>query len=281
MIRVDDLRFTYARGTRPAVRHATFDVVEGEIFGFLGPSGAGKSTIQKILTGLLHPYEGSARVLGRDVHAWGSDLFEFVGVGFEAPNHYGKMTGLENLAYFRSLYSGATRDPIDLLRQVGLADAARVPVARYSKGMQMRLSFARALIHHPKLLFLDEPTSGLDPGNARLVTDLILEHRDAGATVVLTTHAMTIADELCDRVAFITDGEIALLDTPVALRERFGKRAVRVETHDGEVHEYPLEGLADAPAFTTALRDGRVRSLHTMEATLERIFLEVTGKALS
>ncbi|MFZ1176232.1 MAG: ABC transporter ATP-binding protein, partial [Mycobacterium sp.] len=160
VIEVCGLTFTYPGASGPALRGMDFTVARGEIFGFLGPSGAGKSTTQKLLIGLLHGHGGQAVVLGRNPVDWGSDYYERIGVSFELPNHYQKLTGLENLRFFASLYSGATVDPMQLLAAVGLADDAHTRVGKYSKGMQMRLTFARSLINSPELLFLDEPTSG-------------------------------------------------------------------------------------------------------------------------
>jgi fluoroquinolone transport system ATP-binding protein len=189
-------------------------VGRGEIFGFLGPSGAGKSTTQKLLIGLLHNHGGEAAVWGRDPLDWGPDYYERIGVSFELPNHYQKLTGLENLRFFASLYGGATLDPMELLDAVGLADDAHTRVGKYSKGMQMRLTFARSLINDPDLLFLDEPTSGLDPVNARKVKNMILDLKARGRTVFFTTHDMATADGLCDRVAFVVDGTIVASDRP-------------------------------------------------------------------
>ena len=166
---------------------------------------------------------------GKDPLAWGSDYYERIGVSFELPNHYQKLTGLENLRFFASLYSGETADPMALLDAVGLADDANTRVGKYSKGMQMRLTFARSLINNPELLFLDEPTSGLDPVNARKVKDIILGLKARGRTIFLTTHDMATADELCDRVAFVVDGRIEALDTPAELKIARGQRLVRVE----------------------------------------------------
>ncbi|MBX9919685.1 MAG: ABC transporter ATP-binding protein, partial [Mycolicibacterium frederiksbergense] len=174
IIRVHDLTFSYPEAAEPAIRGMDFAVGQGEIFGFLGPSGAGKSTTQKLLIGLLRGHGGSATVFGRDPLDWGPDYYQRVGVSFELPNHYQKLTGLENLRFFASLYDGPTADPMELLDSVDLADAAKVRVGKYSKGMQMRLTFARSLINNPELLFLDEPTSGLDPVSARKVKDIIL-----------------------------------------------------------------------------------------------------------
>ena len=172
VIRVRGLTFTYPKSTQPAVRGMDFSVGRGEIFGFLGPSGAGKSTTQKLLIGLLRGHGGEAVVWGKDPLAWGPDYYQRIGVSFELPNHYQKLTGLENLRFFASLYDGETQDPIALLDAVGLADDANTRVGKYSKGMQMRLTFVRALLNDPELLFLDEPTSGLDPVNARKVKNI-------------------------------------------------------------------------------------------------------------
>ena len=163
MINVDNLTFTYPGTSAPAVKGIGFEIAEREIFGFLGPSGAGKSTTQKILIGLLKDYQGKITVMGRELSTWGPDYYEHIGVSFELPNHYLKLTALENLKYFQSLYSGETYDPMQLLEWVGLADDAEKKVDEYSKGMKIRLNVARGLVHKPKVLFLDEPTSGLDP----------------------------------------------------------------------------------------------------------------------
>lgn len=206
MISVSNVSFAYAGGDRRAVEGISFEVERGEIFGFLGPSGAGKSTTQKILIGLLKGYEGEIAVMDRDLASWGPDYYERIGVSFELPNHYQKLTARENLDFFRSLYAGGTEEPRELLAMVGLQDDADTRVSRFSKGMQMRLTFARALLNRPELVFLDEPTAGLDPVNARRMKDIILDLRNKGRTIFLTTHDMTVADQLCDRVAFIWTG---------------------------------------------------------------------------
>ena len=284
MIQVSHLAFRYAGSPVQAVRGISFEVGRGEVFGFLGPNGAGKSTTQKILTRLLTGYEGQARVLGQEVAAWGQDLYEHIGVGFELPNHYQKLTGLENLAFFRSLYRGPTEDPRNLLARVGLAEAGDTRVGQYSKGMQMRLNFARALLNRPEIIFLDEPTSGLDPVSARHIKDLIRALGDEGRTVFLTTHNMTVADEVCDHVAFIVDGEIRAIDTPRALRLQHGQRRVRVEYHVNrhtEQRDFALDGLGTNAEFLTLLRERPIETMHTQEATLEDIFIEVTGRSLT
>ncbi len=283
MIEVNGLVFTYPGSNEPAVNDLEFSVDDGEIFGFLGPNGAGKSTTQKVLTGLLRNYQGKVNILGREVREWGSDLYEQVGVGFELPVHYGRLTARENLNYFASLYREKTEDVDELLEQVDLLEHADNRVERFSKGMRVRLSFARSILCRPRLLFLDEPTTGLDPLSARRIKDLILKHRDRGATVFLTTHDMATADEICDRVAFLLDGQIALIDAPRELKVRFGEKRVRVEYGvDGtlEVHDFPLAGLAENEEFQNVLRKPSLQTIHTQETSLENIFIRVTGREL-
>jgi fluoroquinolone transport system ATP-binding protein len=283
MIRVDDLSFTYTGTSAPAIKNINFAVQPGEIFGFLGPSGAGKSTTQKILFRLLQGFQGSVQVFDRDLREWGYEYFEQVGVSFELPNHYSKLTARENLRYFGALYQGAVVKPDALLEMVGLQDDGDMLVSQYSKGMKNRLSVARSLVNNPKLLFMDEPTAGLDPLNARKIKDLIKAQKNAGKTVFLTTHDMSIADELCDRVAFIVDGQVSLIDAPRELKLRYGKADVRVEfglNGKNEQRDFPLAGLADNADFLKLLREGNIRTLHTQEATLENIFIQMTGRSL-
>jgi fluoroquinolone transport system ATP-binding protein len=285
VIRVRGLTFSYPKTPQPALRGMDFTVGRGEIFGFLGPSGAGKSTTQKLLIGLLRGHGGEASVWGKDLLAWGPGYYERIGVSFELPNHYQKLTGCENLRFFASLYDGTTLEPMELLDAVGLADDANTRVGKYSKGMQMRLTFARSLINDPELLFLDEPTSGLDPVNARKVKNMILDLRARGRTVFLTTHDMATANELCDRVAFVVDGRIVALDTPTELKIARSQRLVRVEYRgqDGalDTTDFPMDGLADDPTFHAVLRDHHVETIHSKEASLDDVFVETTGRRLS
>ncbi len=284
MIEVDALTFTYPGSETSTIQGMSFAIDDGELFGFLGPSGAGKSTTQKILIGLLPGYGGQARVLGKEVRDWGPELYEHVGVSFELPNHYTRLTARENLEHFASLYQRKAVAPLDVLEWVGLAKDADKRVSDFSKGMKVRLNVARSLLHGPKLLLLDEPTSGLDPVNAANVKDLVLRLRGEGTTVVLTTHDMGVAGQLCDRVAFITDGKIRAIDSPAHLEREHGRRSVRVEyLHDEQLRaeEFELDGLGHNEAFAKLLREHPVESMHSQETTLEQVFIEVTGQELS
>lgn len=283
VIDVQDVYFKYPSSKDDTIRGISFDVRQGEIFGFLGPSGAGKSTMQKILTGTLRNYRGSVGIFGTEMKHRTSSYYENIGVDFEFPNFYGKLTAMENLNYFRSLYSERTMEPLELLEKVGLGSDAGKKVASYSKGMKMRLGFVRSLLHNPKLLFLDEPTSGLDPGNARLLKNLILEEKAKGKTIILTTHNMHDAQELCDRVGFIVDGTLKTVDSPHALRK--GGADTKVEysfLHNGkEIQNIcNLSALADSRDFQSALKERALTSIHSKERTLEDIFIELTGRGL-
>lgn len=283
MIEVRKLIFYYKGSKEAVLKGLDFQIAPGEILGFLGPSGAGKSTTQNILIGLLRNYQGLVKVMGRNLSDWGRDYYERIGVSFELPNHYQKLTALENLEYFRSLYGGETEEPLYLLEKLGLEKDGRTRVANFSKGMQMRLNFARALLNKPQLIFLDEPTSGLDPVNAKKIKELILEEKRKGHTVFLTTHNMSVAEELCDRVAFLVDGSIVLIDEPKKLKISYGERIVAVSySRDGktELKEFSLEGLGENNQFLKILQTETIQTIHTKESTLEDIFIRVTGRSL-
>lgn len=286
MITAKNLKFTYPNANNKTLKGLNFEIEKSEIFGFLGPSGAGKSTTQNILIGLLKGYAGSIKVMNREVNDWGQDYYENIGVSFELPNHYLKLTALENLAYFQSLYSVDTYDPMTVLEWIGLADDANKKVSEFSKGMKIRLNVGRSLIHKPKVLFLDEPTSGLDPVNSRKIKDLMLELRSRGTTIFVTTHNMSVADELCDRVAFITNGALSAIDAPMTLKKQYGQRNVNVEYINGAEkivnQQFPLDGLGENSDFIQLLNSAqRIETIHSQETTLEKIFIEVTGQELT
>ncbi len=282
MITVKNLIYKYPRNETPTVRDISFSIEKGEIFGFLGPSGAGKSTTQKILIKLLTNYSGEVMILGRDHKKSNGSYFNQIGVCFELPNHYLKLTALENLRYFAGFYKNTPGNLHALLSKVGLEKDADKKVEKFSKGMKMRLNFIRSIMHNPDILFLDEPTSGMDPANARKIKDIILEQKQRGKTIFITTHNMHDADELCDRVAFMVGGRLEIIDSPRNIKQLGGKRIVRVEYENGEIknEEFLMEGLAENKTFLEVLRKTHVRSIHSKEATLEDIFIQITGKNL-
>ncbi|HKI89220.1 MAG TPA: ABC transporter ATP-binding protein [Draconibacterium sp.] len=282
MIEVKNLVYRYPKNEEPTVKDISFSIARGEIFGFLGPSGAGKSTTQKILIKLLNDYSGEIRIAGKDLKSSGGSFFNEIGVCFELPNHYLKLTALENLQYFSGFYRQKTGNLFDLLDKVGLAEDANVKVEKFSKGMKMRLNFIRSIMHNPNILFLDEPTSGMDPVNARKIKNIILKQKQQGKTVFITTHNMHDADELCDRVAFIVEGRLEIIDSPKNIKQMGGKRVVNVEYENGGVcsEEFEIDGLAENANFLNVLRKNHIRSIHSREASLEDIFIQVTGKNL-
>lgn len=283
MIYVKNLFLKYPGASQDTINDITFSIKSGEIFGFLGPSGAGKSTLQKILTGILLNYRGEVKVLGNEIRNRRNTFYENIGVDFEFPNFYDKFSALENLNYFASLYNRKVFNPLPLLERVGLAEDANKKVSEFSKGMKMRLSFVRSILHNPEILFLDEPTSGLDPFNSRTIKDIIIENRNKGKTIILTTHNMHDAEELCDRVAFIVDGNLRAIDTPRALRSRKSGISVDYSYLENGI-EYrassQLTDLSQDKVFTNKLNIGAILSIHSKEPTLEDIFIELTGRCL-
>ena len=283
MLAVESLQFTYPTAESPAVRDVSFEVREGEIFGFLGPSGAGKSTVQKILVALLPLQDGDVKYGGCSLRSLGREFFAQVGVSFEHPNLFPRLTGLENLTAFEGLYGGLKIDPLAMLERLGMGDAANKRAGDYSKGMKQRLVFARALLHQPRYLFLDEPTSGLDPATARVVMSIVAEERARGCHVLLTTHDMLVADTLCDRIAFLQAGQIAALDTPRELKLKYGQRSIKVEHRDGGVLRTAnlfVDDSADREALQALVAAGQVETLHSQEATLDQVFVKITGQEL-
>ncbi len=283
MIKVKGLKHSYNKDGKYAVKDVNFEVTEGEVFGFLGPSGAGKSTTQGILTGLLQLQEGQVEVAGYDVKHIKNDMFNQIGMSFEQSNVYSKMTAYENLDFYRKLFDVETRDPQELLNLVGLGDKGKIRAGEFSKGMKHRLTFARSMINNPTLWFLDEPTTGLDPSIAADIKDIIRAENKKGVTVFLTTHNMYIADELCDRVAFIVDGDIKLIDSPKNLKLQYGEHLVEVEyIKEGQVMKDSFSTLdpLDKKKLQDIIGTYEIQTMHTKEATLEEIFIKVTGRGL-
>lgn len=184
MYKINNLVFRYPKNKEDTIKDISLEINQGEIFGLLGPSGVGKSTTQKILIKLLRGYKGEVLYKGKDLKSYTSNYFEEVGVGFEMPVHFSKLTAEENLNFFKKLYS-STVDTDELLKRVGLYDDRKKRIGQYSKGMKVRLNFVRALLNNPKVLFLDEPTNGLDPKNARIIKELIKEFKENGGTVYM------------------------------------------------------------------------------------------------
>lgn len=260
-----------------------FQVRSGEIFGFLGPSGAGKSTLQKILIGMLPKYKGSVSVNNNEVRNKSNHFYESIGVDFEFPSFYEKFTALENLKFFGSLYDCKLIPAEQLLEMVGLSQHANKKVAGFSKGMKSRLNFARSIIHQPQVLFLDEPTSGLDPSNSQVMKNIIRELKNKGVTIILTTHNMHDATELCDRVAFIVDGNIKAMDTPhnLIMSRRYNEVTYSYLENQKELNTtIALDKISTDKKLQSLIQANALLSIHSNEPTLDNIFSEITGRKL-
>lgn len=281
VIEVSNLYFSYTK--TPFLKDINFSVSKGEIFGFLGPSGAGKSTLQKVLTGLCTNYQGTARILDMNSNKHGKEFYERIGVDFEFPSLFEKLTARENLDYFAGLYSGEKRNVDELLKEVGLFEHADKKVSSFSKGMKSRLNFIKSLVHNPQILFLDEPTSGLDPNNAKIMKDMIIKEREKGKTIIITTHNMQDATELCDRVVFIVDGQMKALDTPHNFIMKRGAARVTysfMENGKEQVKTSILSELSKDELLQKLISENRIASIHSTEPTLSDIFMELTGAQL-
>ena len=183
IIQAENISFRYRNAGNDTIQKMNFSIEKGEIYGFLGPSGAGKSTTQNILIKLLTGFRGEINILDKSLNKWGPSFYNQIGVSFELPNHYPKLTGKENLDFFSTLYDKKCEDPLRLMKMIGLEEAANQKTEDYSKGMKMRLNFIRAMLHDPDLYFFDEPTSGLDPVNARNIKNIILDLKARGKTI--------------------------------------------------------------------------------------------------
>ena len=284
MISVNNLIFRYNSMSPDVIRNISFQINKGEIFGFLGPSGAGKSTAQKILTGQLKTYTGSVRIEGKEIKEAERSFYNRVGVAFEFPNLYEKLTAVENLKLFASFYIRDIVDPGVLLKMVNLYDDRNTLVGSFSKGMKMRLNFARSIMNNPDLLFLDEPTSGLDPVNARMTKDIISGLKRNGTTIFLTTHNMHDAETLCDRLALIDNGTLVITGSPTDLKMQFGIKKLKVTLKHDSIRkgmEFALKGIGSDILFLETLKSGELETIHTCEASLEDIFIKVTGHSLT
>lgn len=281
MFKIKNLKFKYPNNKTNTIKGIDFEIKEGEIFGFLGPSGAGKSTTQRLLIKLLKDYEGDITYKGKSLIKYDDSFYEEIGVGFEMPISFSKLTALENLDFFKQLYK-SNIDIENIIKKIGLWKDKDKKTGEYSKGMKIRLNFVRAMINNPKILFLDEPTSGLDPQNTKIIREIILKFKKDGGTVFLTTHVMNDVDALCDRVAFIANGEIKEIATPKELKLKYGKKIITVEYESNKKiikKEFKMEEIK-SENFSNLIKTKKIITIHSGETTLDEIFIKVTGVEL-
>jgi ABC-2 type transport system ATP-binding protein len=299
VIEVQDLTKRY--GEFVAVDNISFSVSSGEVFGFLGPNGVGKTSTIRVLTGLSRATKGSCRILGEEMNPNNRQIRQKIGVVFEEPNLYARLSGRQNLQFFATLYGVKKSKTENLLDEFQLSETGNKPVANYSKGMKQRLLICRALLGDPEMLILDEPTSGLDLASVELIRSHIRSFAKQGKTVFMSTHSLEEADELCGRVAFMNHGKIIAEGDPAALKLRYGKEYVQLELiptvplaefwhvvdalqpiktgQDGKV----ISVLIDLTEATLG-RDidrlrtvGRILRVHSQEASLREVFKSVLG----
>lgn len=262
-------------GKQTALDGISFAIEEGEIFGFLGPSGSGKTTTINLLTGQLLADKGIAKVFGKISKELDSEDFAQIGIVSDTSGFYEKMTLYKNLQVY-SKWHGVSNERVDkLLKKVNIYDSKNKPAEKLSTGMKQRMLLARALINRPKFLFLDEPTSGLDPATSRMIHDWLLELKEQGTTIFLTTHDMHEATLLCDRVSLLYQGKLVETGRPADLiRKYYTDKRVRVSYRSGAEVEIAYDELASLTAIE------EIETIHSCEPTLEDVFISLTGGKL-
>lgn len=260
----------------------SLSVEEGEIFGLLGPSGAGKTTLIKMLIGLLSATSGNIAILGKELDKKIDESFPSFGMVLDNDGLYDRLNCYDNLELYARIYSISNRKKVinDLLEKVGLIESSKKSVSNLSKGMRQRLSFARAILHSPKIVFLDEPTSGLDPATTLQIHSMMKMLKESGTTIFLTTHNMNEAQKMCDHLALLNEGNIVEEGTPedICLHHR-KKCEVNIEMTNGE--KYMVNSHDLLTVLQTVLdTNNKIRSIHSNEPNLEEVFIELTGRDL-
>lgn len=267
---------------RQVLNNISLSVEEGEIFGLLGPSGAGKTTLIKMLICLLSATSGNIAILGKELDKKIDESFPSFGMVLDNDGLYDRLNCYDNLELYARIYSISNRKKVinDLLEKVGLIESSKKSVSNLSKGMRQRLSFARAILHSPKIVFLDEPTSGLDPATTLQIHSMMKMLKESGTTIFLTTHNMNEAQKMCDHLALLNEGNIVEEGTPedICLHHR-KKCEVNIEMTNGEKY------MVDSHDLLTVLQtvldtNNKIRSIHSNEPNLEEVFIELTGRDL-
>lgn len=268
-------KITKRFGNKTALNQIQFNVDKGEIFGFLGPSGAGKTTLINILTGQLKADEGTTQLLGKDTKDLTPEDLTRIGLVGDSSGYYEKLSLEKNLIVYAKIYGLPNSRVDEVLEQVGLLESKKTIAEKLSTGMRQRMFLARALLNRPDLLFLDEPTSGLDPMTSKKIHRLLEELKAAGTTIFLTTHDMVEATEMCDRISLLNQGDLVEIGTPRDIIQKYNKeKRVKVTFVDHSVQVMAFEDLKDQDMT-------KVELIHSMEPTLEDIFIQLTGEKLN
>ena len=268
-------KITKRFGNKTALNQIQFNVEKGEIFGFLGPSGAGKTTLINILTGQLKADEGTTQLLGKDTKDLTPEDLAHIGLVGDSSGYYEKLSLEKNLIVYAKIYGLPNSRVDEVLEQVGLLESKKTIAEKLSTGMRQRMFLARALLNRPGLLFLDEPTSGLDPMTSKKIHRLLEELKAAGTTIFLTTHDMVEATEMCDRISLLNQGDLVEIGTPRDIIQKYNKeKRVKVTFTDHSAQVMAFEDLKDQDMT-------QVELIHSMEPTLEDIFIQLTGEKLN
>lgn len=255
-------------------------IKEGEIFGLLGPSGAGKTTLIKILTGQLKPDSGEGMIFGKSCSRLDREDYKMIGMVLDNSGLYDRLSCYDNMLLPARIYGVDKKRIEELLKRVGLEDAAKKAVEKLSKGMRQRLVLARAMLHSPKLLFLDEPTSGLDPAVTQTIHGLLQELKQEGTTIFLTTHNMDEAYRLCDHVALLNDGRIVEYGVPEELCRKYNTQNIITILCKDKSMVKLKNTRENADKIMGYFQDECVESIHSSEPNLETVFVELTGRRL-
>ena len=262
-------------GQKVALEEISFEVKKGEIFGFLGPSGSGKTTMIKILTGQLNADSGQTELLGKVSEKLTPADLEQIGLVSDTSGFYEKLSLYKNLQAYAKLYGKPNARVDEVLKQVDLYDSKSLAAEKLSTGMKQRMFLARALINKPRVLFLDEPTSGLDPTTSKKIHELLLELKEAGTTIFLTTHDMNEATLLCDRLSLLNRGHLIEYGTPASIIQKYNHEKKVQLTFADETHtQITFEELGQTDL-------AQVVAIHSCEPTLEEIFIQLTGEKLN
>ena len=262
-------------GQKVALEEISFEVSKGEIFGFLGPSGSGKTTMIKILTGQLNADSGQTELLGKVSEKLTPADLEQIGLVSDTSGFYEKLSLYKNLQAYAKIYGKPNSRVDEVLKQVDLYDSKNLAAEKLSTGMKQRMFLARALINKPQVLFLDEPTSGLDPTTSKKIHELLLELKEAGTTIFLTTHDMNEATLLCDRLSLLNRGHLIEYGTPASIIQKYNHEKKVQLTFADETHtQITFEELGQTDL-------AQVVAIHSCEPTLEEIFIQLTGEKLN